>query len=223
MGFPPGCLTAALGATPSHPPPWRERGIACASYLPGWITQPRPGPLGSGLRRCRAGRSGGRHGLRAHRRLLAALPVPGTPSPPPAPPRSREGHPTPRPAAPGDNESTPAPPLGPGLATARPGRQRGCGGPGARRSGSLPSPLHPSPSAPLLRKLLFNPAGLRAAAGPPGRPAGKTRSGRRGRRRRMERPGSTWAEAGPSSRRLGPLPRRPQPRGGRWPCPALWG
>lgn len=155
--------------------------------------------------------------------------------PPTAPggsPRPGDTDPTAGPAVPGRGTNTTA--GGPGrqwqypgtAARSRPryrqaGRQRVCGGPGSRRS--LPSPLHPSPSAPLLGKLLFNPAGLQAAAGPPGRPAGKTRSGRRGRRRRMERPRSTWAEAGPSSRRPGPLPRRPQPRGGRWPCPALWG
>lgn len=61
---------------------------------------PRPGPLGTGRWPSRGGGSGARRGLRAHRRLLAALPVPGTPSPPLAPPRScasRGGDPAPRP------------------------------------------------------------------------------------------------------------------------------
>lgn len=221
MAFPPGCLTAPLGATLSHPPPWRERGIAWASYSPG-LGNPAP----------------------AWAARYRALPEPRwrerrTPRPPRPPtalgdaPRPGDTEPTAVLRAPGGHSTTAG---GPGrqreyprtAALSRPryrqaGRERSCGGPEAGRSGRLPSLLHPSPSAPLLGKLLFNPAGLRAAAGPPGRPAGKTRSGRRGRRRRVEQPGSTWAEAGPSSRRPGPLPRRPRPRGGRWPSPAVWG
>lgn len=64
MAFPPGCLTAALGATPSRPPPWRERGMACASYFSGLDNSAPAGPA-----RHRAGRSGARsRGLRAPRR-----------------------------------------------------------------------------------------------------------------------------------------------------------
>lgn len=155
------------------------------------------------------GRRRASRGLRAKQQLPAPLPAPGqAPLPPLAPSAPEARHRGRRPLVPlegtrgsplhrrsslglarlGAGSSDASLPPGPGpaprpaaLAAVRPpGREKGCGGTGTGGSGRFPPP---PPRRRYWKSYFLTPgggAGLRVAAGPPGRPAGKARSGRRG-------------------------------------------